>query len=207
MTRVKICGITNREDAEAAAAYGADALGFIAVPHSPRFVSPERFEEIAAQPPLFVKRVVVVMHPEDANNYPADYIQYYHETTDKGQSRRNTHWRIKCFRMKDASTLDEIQAFSDPVSALLLDTYHKDKLGGAGETFNWDLAVEAKRLSGKAIILAGGLTPENVADALEAVRPECVDVASGVESSPGVKDHAKVKAFIKAVRAWDARQS
>ena len=206
MTRIKICGITNREDLEAAAAYGADALGFIAVPNTPRYVSDERFDEIATQPPLFVKRVVVVMRPEDANNYPADYIQYYHETTDKAQSRRNTYWRIKCFRMKDASTLEEIKAFSDPVSALLLDTYHKDKMGGAGETFNWDLAVEAKRLSGKPIILAGGLTPENIADALEAVHPDCVDVASGVESSPGVKDHAKVKAFIKAVRAWDARQ-
>lgn len=207
VTRIKICGITNRDDAEAAAAYGADALGFICVPASPRYVDERRFEEIAIPAPLFVKRVAVVQRPEDAFAYPADYIQYYDETTDRSRETRSHAWRIKCVRMKDEASLEEIRNFAAPVAAFLLDTYHKDKLGGSGETFNWDLAVEAKRIAGRPIILAGGLTPDNVADALEAVRPDGVDVASGVEASPGVKDLAKVKAFINAVRAWDLRQS
>ncbi len=206
MTRVKICGITSRDDAEAAAAYGADALGFIGVPASPRYVDERRFDEIALPAPLFVKRVVVVQQSDDALSYPADYVQYYDETTDRSRQTRGHAWPIKCVRMKDASSLDEIRDFPYPVAAFLLDTYHKDKLGGSGETFNWELAAEAKRIAGRPIILAGGLTPDNVADALEAVRPDAVDVSSGVESSPGVKDLAKVKAFIHAVRAWDLRQ-
>jgi phosphoribosylanthranilate isomerase len=206
MTRVKICGITSRDDAEAAAAYGADALGFIGVPASPRYVDERRFDEIALPAPLFVKRVVVVQQPGDALPYPADYVQYYDETTDRSQQTRGHAWRIKCIRMKDASSLDEIRDFPYPVAAFLLDTYHKDKLGGSGETFNWELAAEAKRIAGRPIILAGGLTPDNVTDALEAVRPDAMDVSSGVEASPGVKDLAKVKAFIRAVRAWDLRQ-
>lgn len=207
MTRIKICGITNRDDAEAAAAYGADALGFIGVASSPRYVDERRFDEIAIPAPLFVKRVVVVQRPEDALAYPADYIQYYDETTDRSRETRNHSWRIKCIRMKDASSLDEIREFAAPVAAFLLDTYHKDKLGGSGETFNWELAAEAKRIAGRPIILAGGLTPDNITDALDAVRPDAVDVASGVEATPGVKDFAKVKAFINAVRAWDLRQA
>ena len=92
------------------------------------------------------------------------------------------------------------------VSAILLDTYHKDILGGSGETFNWDLARKATRITDKPIILAGGLTPDNVQEALEAVRPHVVDVSSGVECSPGVKDHDKIKAFVRAVREWDLEQ-
>jgi phosphoribosylanthranilate isomerase len=108
--------------------------------------------------------------------------------------------------MRDDSTLAEIAAYSDPVGAILLDTYHKDMLGGSGEAFDWSLAARVKALTDRPIILAGGLTPENVKEALDAVRPYAVDVASGVEASPGVKDHAKLKAFIRAVREWDLAQ-
>ena len=103
--------------------------------------------------------------------------------------------------------LKEIAAYSELVGAILLDTYHKAMLGGSGETFDWSLAAQAKTLTDKPLILAGGLTPENVQDALEAVRPFGVDVSSGVETSPGVKDHAKIKAFVRAVREWDLRQT
>lgn len=206
MTRIKICGIASGLDALAAANAGADALGFIAVPGSPRYLPPEVYQEISAALPLFVKRVVVAHRPEDAEEYLAEYVQHYEDATDEGRIRRGAQWRIRAFRMRDESSLAEIAAYPDPVGAVMLDTYHKDTLGGSGETFDWSLAVRAKTLIDKPIILAGGLTPENVQDALEAVRPYAVDVSSGVEASPGVKDHAKIKAFVRAVREWDLAQ-
>ena len=207
MTRVKICGISNGLDALAAADAGADALGFIAVPGSPRFLPPEVYHEISAALPIFVKRVVVAHRPEDAEEYLAEYVQHYEDTTDKSRFRRGAQWRIRAFRMRDESSLREIAAYPEAVGALLLDTYHKAVLGGSGETFDWSLAARAKALTDRPVILAGGLTPENVQDALEAVRPYAVDVSSGVEASPGVKDHAKIKDFIRAVREWDLQQA
>ncbi len=206
MTRIKICGISNGLDALAAAEAGADALGFIAVPGSPRFLPPEVYHEISAALPLFVKRVVVAHRPEDAEEYLAEYVQHYEDTTDKSRFRRGSAWRIRAFRVRDESTLRGIQAYPDPVGAIQLDAYHQGMLGGSGETFDWSLAVRAKALTDRPVILAGGLTPDNVQDALEAVRPYAVDVSSGVESAPGVKDHAKVRAFVRAVREWDLRQ-
>ena len=206
MTRIKICGISNGLDALAAADAGADALGFIAVPGSPRFVPPEVYSEISAALPLFVKRVVVAHRPEDAEEYLAEYVQHYETATEDTRFRRGAQWRIRAFRMRDESNLAEIEAYPDPVGAVLLDAYHKTMLGGSGETFDWSLAVRAKALTDRPIILAGGLTPENVKDALQAVRPYAVDVSSGIEASPGVKDHAKIKAFVRAVREWDLAQ-
>jgi len=206
MTRIKICGISNSLDAVAAAEAGADALGFIAVPGTPRFVPPEVYHEISAALPLFVKRVVVAHRPEDAEEYLAEYVEHYADTTDKSRFRRGAAWRIRAFRMRDESSLAEIAAYPDAVGAVLLDAYHKDKLGGSGEMFDWSLAVRAKALTARPVMLAGGLTPDNVTAALDAVRPYAVDVSSGVESAPGVKDHAKVRAFIRAVRAWDLGQ-
>ncbi len=206
VTRIKICGIASGLDALAAADAGADALGFIAVPGSPRYLPPEVYHEISAALPLFVKRVVVAHRPEDAEEYLAEYVQHYEDTTDKSRFRRGAQWRIRAFRMRGETSLAEIAAYPDPVGAILLDAYHKTKLGGSGETFDWSLAVRAKALTDLPIILSGGLTPENVKDALEAVHPYAVDVASGVEDSPGVKDHAKIRAFIRAVREWDLAQ-
>ena len=105
---------------------------------------------------------------------------------------------MKAFRIRDAESLKELPNF--PTDAYLLDAFSPEARGGTGEKFNWDLAIEAQKF-GKPIFLAGGLTPENVADAVRKVRPFGVDVASGVESSPGKKDHAKMRAFIAAVRA------
>lgn len=204
MTRIKICGITNTEDLEAAVAYGADALGFIGVPSSPRYVSEQGFFEIAEDAPLFVPRVVVVDKAEDAEEYCAEYVQHYSNTAR--DSLGSAPRRIRAFRVRDEASLRELAEYAHPVGAVLLDTYHSDKLGGGGETFDWELAREAKRLTDRPVILSGGLTPDNVQDALEAVHPYAVDVASGVEASPGIKDHAKVRAFIRAVREWDIRQ-
>jgi len=191
------------DDAMAAADAGADALGFIAVPGSPRFVTPEAFHAMSAALPIFVKRVVVARRPEDAEEYLAEYVQHYEDTAEKTPLRTGAGWRIRAFRMKNAATLKEIAAYPDAVGAILLDTYHKTLLGGSGETFDWTLASRAKMLTKKPIILSGGLTPDNVCDALDSVRPYSVDVASGVESSPGIKDHAKLRAFVQAVREWD----
>ncbi len=208
MTRIKICGIKNRRDALAAAEAGADALGFIAVPGSPRFVDTQtQFEIMDEFPWPFIHRVVVVQRPEEAEEYSLDYVQYYEDTPQWDCAVAAREQRIHAFRMKDESTLREIEAYPDLVGAILLDTYHKDKLGGSGETFNWNLAARAKALTDRPVILAGGLTPENVQDALDTVRPYAVDVSSGVEASPGIKDHAKIKAFVRAVREWDLRQT
>ena len=212
-TRIKICGITNVEDAQAAVEYGADALGFILVPDTPRFVTVEMAYNIGLTVPPFVTKTAVFQDWADWLTLMPKYFdafQYY--TNEKnlrpkagppGYSHRR---QIRAFRMRDEASLAEIATtleFHRPF-ALLLDTYHKDKLGGAGETFNWDLAAEAKRRFGLPIILAGGLTPENVGEAVRKVRPYAVDVSSGVEASPGKKNHVKIKAFMEAVRAAGA---
>jgi len=203
MTRVKICGITNSVDALAAAGYGADLLGFIAVPDTPRYLGEQDYFDASFEVPPFIQRVTVGRTQDEAENLFGNFAQFYED--EDGKPASDIHRAIRCFRMKDASTIDEILAYPGHVAAYLLDTYHKDKLGGSGETFNWDLAAEVVKRSSKPIILAGGLTPENVADALSAVRPYAVDVSSGVESTPGIKDHAKLRAFIRAVREWDIK--
>ena len=205
MTRIKICGITNRVDALAAAEAGADALGFIAVPGSPRYVNAQDYFEITENLPIFVQCVGVFQRPGDEEDYVPDYVQHYEDTAEASRASGMAGGRIRAFRMRDESILREIEAYSEPVGAILLDTYHKGMLGGSGETFDWSLAARAKAMTDRPVILAGGLTPENVQDALEAVRPYGVDVATGVEASPGVKDHAKVRAFVRAVREWDLR--
>lgn len=203
MTRIKICGITKRDDALAAADMGADALGFIAVPGGPRFILPDDYADISQALPLFVKRVVVARRVEDADQYVAEYVQHYEETLDKTQMRRGAQWRIRAFRIRDEASLREIAEYPHPVGAILLDAYHESALGGAGVSFNWDLARQAKTLTKRPLILSGGLTPDNITDALDAVQPYGVDLASGVERAPGLKDHGKMQAFINAVRRWD----
>jgi phosphoribosylanthranilate isomerase len=205
-TRVKICGTTNLEDALAAVEYGADALGFIRVPDSPRYVGDNGYHDVVSKDRLFVQSVVVVTRPSDANDLYSNYVQFYEEEVGR-QDWFYESWRyIRAFRVKDESSLDEILSYRylKDVGAILLDAYHPDKLGGSGETFNWDLARQAQERFQKPIILAGGLTPDNVGDAIRAVRPYAVDVSSGVEASPGKKDHNKLRAFLQAVREADA---
>ena len=204
LTQVKICGITNVDDALAAIEYGADMLGFIGVPESPRFVTPAEFLEIAAVLPSSFSTVIVVNRPEDGFIYPAKLIQHYNESIDNiPQSSRTDQGRIRAFRIKDENSLEQLHAYARPVHAVLLDAYSPTVLGGSGHTFPWDLAIRARPLTRYPIMLAGGLTPENVAAAVKGVQPFAVDVSSGVEASPGVKDHAKLKAFIDAVRTQD----
>jgi phosphoribosylanthranilate isomerase len=202
-TRVKICGITNLADAQTAVGAGADALGFNFFEKSPRFVTIQQAAEISKQLPPFVMRVGVLV------NAPEDFV--LRAISEAGMTMLQFHgdeppdfcaqfglMSMKAFRIRDEKSLEELPKFQ--TDAYLLDAYSPEARGGTGEKINWDLAIEAQKF-GKPVFLAGGLTPENVADAVRKVRPFGVDVSSGVEFAPGKKDHAKVRAFIAAARA------
>lgn len=202
-TRVKICGITNLADALAAVAAGADALGFNFYTGSPRHVSMKLAAGIAKQLPPFVLRAGVFVNAgEDLvtraiGECGLSLLQFHGDEPPEFCAQFGL-MSMKAFRIRDAESLKELPKFS--TDAYLLDAWSPEARGGTGGKFNWDLAIEAQKF-GKPVFLAGGLTPENVADAVRKVRPFGVDVASGVESSPGKKNHAKLRAFIQAVRA------
>lgn len=200
-TKVKICGITNLADAQAAVEAGADMLGFNFYEKSPRHIPVEQAAEIVLQLSPFVMKVGVFVNPTEARVQRAiseaglTMLQFHGDEPPEfcGQFGLMS---MKAFRIRDEHSLAQIPNYA--TDAYLLDAFSADEFGGTGKKFNWDLAVEAQKF-GKPIFLAGGLTPENVADAVRQVRPFAVDVSSGVESAPGKKDHAKVKAFIEAV--------
>jgi phosphoribosylanthranilate isomerase len=203
MVRIKICGITNLEDALLAADLGADALGFIFYPKSPRYVAPEAAKEIIAHLPPFVTSVGVFVDEEMsavselAEQVGLDWIQV-HGQESPDYCRSLGRRAIKGFRIKDASSLMELEPFQGAVQAFLLDTYKTGQVGGTGETFDWRLAQQAKKYG--QIILAGGLTCENVAQAIKVAQPQAVDTASGTEAEPGKKDPEKLKTFFKTIR-------
>jgi len=206
LVKVKICGITNSEDALAACEYGADALGFIFYKKSPRFIELERVKDIIKDLPPFVTTVGVFVD-EDADRISEiadaaklDIIQLHGSEPPEfcNVFKRKI---IKAFKIQEQGARgkgqeNEIRRYT--VSAYLLDTYKEGVEGGTGETFNWEIAKEAKGFG--RIILAGGLTPENVAEAVETVMPYGVDVSSGVEQKPGKKDLQKVKNFIERAK-------
>jgi phosphoribosylanthranilate isomerase len=203
MVHVKICGITSVEDAQAAVEAGADALGFVFYPPSPRYVTPEQADQIIRWLPPFVTTVgLFVDVPLDMINDIAarcrlDRIQLHgHETPEFCRQLKQPV--IKAFRIKNVDSLAQLPRYT--VSAYLLDAYVEGALpGGTGASFPWDLAAQAKPYG--PMILAGGLTPENVAAAIVRLRPYGVDVSSGVERAPGFKDHQKVRAFIACAKA------
>ena len=207
--KVKICGITSVADGLSAVEAGADALGFNFYEASPRFVTPGTAAAIIGQlPPFIVKVGVFVDAPPDLvleaiSQCGLNVLQFHGNETPEycGQFGLMT---MKAFRIRDASSLEALEQYA--TDAWLLDAYAASSPGGTGERFNWDLAVQAQRF-GRPIFLAGGLTPENVADAIRQVRPYAVDVASGVEASPGRKDPAKVRAFIQAARRLDSESA
>jgi phosphoribosylanthranilate isomerase len=200
--RVKICGITNPEDALAAVDFGADALGFLFFQESPRYISGDHAASIIRQLPPFITTVGVFVNekPEQIQNIVLrtgiDAIQLHGDEPPAlcTLSRRV----IKAIRVKSLESLDPLIGYQGKVSAFLLDTYTSDAFGGTGRIFNWDIASYAKQFG--RIILAGGLTPDNVAEAVRQVTPYGVDVSSGVESQKGKKDHAAMKAFIRKAK-------
>jgi phosphoribosylanthranilate isomerase len=203
MTKVKVCGMTNLDDAEHAASHGAWAIGLIHHRESPRYVRPEVAEEIGAAlkrrceiAGVFVNSTLdEVMEAADRENLTL--LQFHGE---EGPSfcveagRRTGAKVIKAMRIKSAADVRAAEAFRTDFH--LFDAYWHGLHGGTGQSFDWDLV--AKRRSKVPMILAGGLTAENVADAIELVRPFGVDVVSGVEAGPGRKDQAKVEAFLEA---------
>ena len=200
--KVKICGITNLADALAAVEAGADALGLNFYEKSPRHVSLKTAAEISKQLPPFLMRVGVFVNADEdlvtraIGECGLSLLQFHGDEPPEFCTQFGL-MSMKAFRIRDAESLKQIPEFQ--TDAYLLDAYSPEARGGTGEKFNWDLAIEAQKFS-KPIFLAGGLTPENVADAVRKVKPFGVDVASGVESAPGKKDTAKVRAFIDAVR-------
>jgi len=199
-TKVKICGITRIEDADAAMREGAAAIGFIFVRSSPRFIEPDQAKEIIRSLPPFVTPVGVAAktsrsealavvansgirclqlhettHDDDFNDFPIPVYRVYRVSADfRPEQLRGSKFRT-----------------------FMLDTFVEGTLGGSGRTFDWDVAVQAKRYG--RVILSGGLTPANVGDAIRLVSPYAIDVSSGVEKSPGKKDHKKLQQFFEAI--------
>jgi phosphoribosylanthranilate isomerase len=199
LTRVKICGITNQEDALAACEAGADILGFNFAAEAKkrnRYIEPEAARRIAEQLPPFVHTAAVCVNEpvERLKEYLEflDYVQLHGEETVE-QCRAVAPHAIKAFRVTDAFDPNSILAYR--CAAYLLDAWVPNSRGGTGTTCDWQVAREAVGL-GRPIMVAGGLTPDNVADAIRQVQPYAVDTAGGVESAPGKKDHDKIRQFV-----------
>ncbi|MGQ0555271.1 MAG: phosphoribosylanthranilate isomerase [Nitrospiraceae bacterium] len=203
--KIKICGITSVEDADVAVKAGADALGFVMYPKSPRWVEPTVARSIIAGLPPFVLPVGVFVN-EEADRVRALMdecgfaLAQLHGDESALYCQNLGRPALKALRLKDRGTflaLAEFQGRAN-VRGVLIDAFSDQAYGGTGQTVDWTLAQEAARSI--PIILAGGLTPTNVAEAIAQVRPYGVDVSSGVEQSPGKKDPNKVKGFIQAAR-------
>lgn len=204
MTKIKICGITEVDDALHAVACGADALGFVFYERSPRAVTSKRAQAIIAELPPFVTVVGLFVNEDPLNvrliadHCGLDVIQYHGDESPE-MVRMAPRRSIRALRVRESETLDDIDHY--PASGLLLDAWVSGTYGGTGVLCNWETAAGiAKKRS---VILAGGLTPDNVADAIKVVHPYGVDVSSGVESSPGRKDRSKVAAFIRIAKSFN----
>lgn len=204
-TRIKICGITREEDLDAALAAGADAVGFVFYPKSPRALTPLRAAELARRVPPFVSRVgLFVNEDEDTvaatmEIVPLELLQF-HGDEDAAYCEEFGKPYVKAARVRPGLDLVEFACSFSSAQALLLDAY-VEGYGGAGQTFDWSLIPASLPLP---VILSGGLTAENVGDAIRRLHPWAVDVSSGVEVAKGVKDAARIAAFIAAVKSADA---
>ncbi|HJN01724.1 MAG TPA: phosphoribosylanthranilate isomerase [Nitrospinota bacterium] len=197
MIKVKICGITNKEDALYAAGCGANALGFIFYEKSPRYIEPDDAKTIIAALPPFVTTVGVFVNKDfndirDITLLTGVTVVQLHGDESPSYCNLVEGKLIKAIRVKNDSSIEGLKKYD--VDTFLLDSFDKNSFGGSGLTFDWKLAEKAKQY-GK-IILAGGLTPDNVEEAVKKVAPYGVDVNSGVEKKPGIKNKNKVKEFI-----------
>lgn len=198
MTRVKICGLTRLTDVEAAEELGADALGFVLEPSSPRCIT--SFDELrilahSTGPYCTAVAVFGVMPAvlsEEIGVQAVQALAFSHTMPP--------YLKVRAVRVGETSHEVPLAALDPEDSAIVLDAHDTKSLGGTGKRIDWDLARAVVQASPKPVILAGGLTPDNVAEAIRTVRPYAVDVSSGVESSPGIKDPIKIRDFIQAVR-------
>jgi phosphoribosylanthranilate isomerase len=205
-TRIKICGITREQDLDAAVATGADAVGFVFYPPSPRFLSLDRAVALVKRVPPFVTGVGLFVNPDPGlvrevlAAAPVDLLQFQGEEAPDFCEQFGRPY-VKVARMRPGLDLVEFARAYASARGLLLDAY-VEGYGGAGQSFDWSLVPGNLPLP---IVLAGGLTSENVGSAIRQLRPWAVDVSSGVELSKGIKDAVKIAAFIAAVKNADAR--
>jgi phosphoribosylanthranilate isomerase len=207
-TRVKICGITRAEDLRAAVEAGADAIGLNFYPPSPRFLSIERARELRAALPPYASAVAVFVNAPEADvrrvleAVRPDALQFHGEETPAYCAQFGMPYVKACRVREGIDLLEYLRPFSG-AAGWLLDS-HVEEYGGAGERFDWSLVpAERVREQMRPLVLSGGLTRENVREAVRRVRPWAVDVSSGVESAKGIKDAAKIAAFIAEVRHAD----
>jgi phosphoribosylanthranilate isomerase len=203
VVKVKICGITNKEDAVAAADAGCDALGFVFYKKSPRYVEPEKVKDIIKGLAPEVIKIGVFVNARErtirriAKACSLDMLQFHGNESPEFCGRFKGYKVIKAFRIKDH--LDENRVRSYKTFAYLFDTFAEGKIGGTGKGFNWSLVRHFCGMK-PPVFLSGGLSKENVRKAICEVRPSWVDASTSLETSPGKKDHQKVKAFIKAAK-------
>lgn len=208
-TRIKICGITRLEDAQAAADHGADAIGFIQWRKSPRFIEPVDAGEVARTLPAFVGTVAVFVNPSreeveaTLRAIPVASLQFHGEEEADFCASFARPW-IKAAGVKPGRDLVKYFQDFNGASAWLVDEYHDKLYGGTGKKFDWNLVP---RNLARPLILSGGLGVENVDEAIRTIRPFAVDISSGVEVSKGIKDAARIAAFISEVRHADQRSS
>lgn len=204
MVKVKICGITNLEDATEAVEAGASALGFVFYKKSPRYITPQDAREIIRKLPKRLIKVGVFVDAKEKNirhiakACGLDILQLHGNESPEFCEKLKGHKIIKAFRIKENVDLSNIVRYK--TFAYLFDTFVKSRVGGTGKSFNWrgirDITAKIKN----PIFLSGGLTKDNVREAIKILGPGWIDVSSSIEISPGKKDHKKVKEFIKAVK-------
>ena len=202
MVRVKICGITRSEDAIDAAYLGADALGFVFYSGSKRYIDPGAASKIIKSLPPFITPVGVFVNEDkkriqEVKSVSGIDLVQIHGDEDPDFCNSLGMKYIKACRVTDRDSLENIRYYN--TSFILLDSHSEDSYGGTGRTFNWKDA-SSYNFFGKSIILSGGLNSDNVRNAINLVNPYAVDVSSGVESAPGIKDHTKLKDFIEAIK-------
>lgn len=203
-TRIKICGLTRAQDVRAAVQNGADAIGFVFYPPSPRAVDVDRAAELAALLPPFVTAVGLFVNPAPTEveavlaRVPLQLLQFHGDEREADCARYGLPW-IKAARMRPGVDLLEFALSHPRACGILVDAF-VDGYGGGGKTFDWSLIPQG---FGRPLVLSGGLDADNVAEAVRRVRPWAVDVSSGVESAKGIKDAAKIAAFIAGVRDAD----
>ena len=204
MTFIKICGITNLDDALAAVHAGVDALGFNFYKPSPRYIPPSAAREIVEQLPATVLTVGVFVNEESqavmsiANEAGVKALQLHGEESPAYCRDLSDFYVIKALAVSDSFDAKQSQAYD--VDAIMLDTKDTRLHGGTGRVFDWSVAHEASQLVPK-LYLAGGLSPENVAEAVATVRPYAVDACSSLEDRPGIKNHERMRAFVETVRS------
>lgn len=202
MTRAKICGITRIEDALSCARLGADAIGLVFYPPSPRHVSLAQARVIAHSLPPFITSVALFVNPSEdevetvLREVRPDVLQFHGSETPEFCARFGVPW-LKALRVQAGLNLVEYAARYHQAQGLLLDAFVEGQAGGTGSTFDWTLIPAALPLP---VVLSGGLDADNVATAIRQVKPWAVDVSSGAEAAKGIKDAAKIAAFMQGVR-------